>query len=381
MTLHLLYSYYYTTMSDGGALFRFRSNAQARVKAQMQELWITKSNVGGYEYNAAVPLIKQINRVLEQKLFEESADGMIIPGSETPNMLTNFKPNIAIKKSDVKRKSIAEAEAASSTINIVAPKIKTNDDAQDESDRQNTAWLAVIGLKEAIASEITLIVGAHIINLILRTTYGSDFRTVDECALHQLLSTVKGGTKQPSATATRQMMVDVMETTLYWRESSATNLKKLSTAIAKAATYGVLFHNGMKGLVITANVAYAAQQTWGSDLAEAQRKIKAKYLYKKVHDADYITDMMKYLAAVDEQQNRQEATAPENSETANMVNLGIECLQQLVQQPTSDYASTDSDDKSVMAATSDNKSLVEKTRYRTRGCKKYKKGRRHRHRS
>ena len=63
--------------------------------------------------------------------------------------------------------------------------------------------------------------------------------------------------------------------------------------------------------------------------------------------------MMRYLAASDEQRNRQEATATENSETANMVNLGIERLRQLVQQPPSDYASTDRDYESAMAATSD----------------------------
>ena len=66
MTLPLLYYYYHITMLDGGALFRVRSDAQARVKAQMQELSITKKDVGGYEYNAAVTLIKQINRVIEQ---------------------------------------------------------------------------------------------------------------------------------------------------------------------------------------------------------------------------------------------------------------------------------------------------------------------------
>ena len=122
-------------MSDGGALFHVRSDAQARVKAQMQELSITKNNVGGYEYNAAVTLIKQINRVLEQQLFEESADGMVGLGSKTPNTLTNFKSSAAIKKSDVKRQSIAKAQAASSKINIVAPKITTNIDAQDKADR------------------------------------------------------------------------------------------------------------------------------------------------------------------------------------------------------------------------------------------------------
>ena len=68
-------------MSDGGALFRVQSDTQARVKAQMQELLITKNDVGGYEYNTVVTLIKQINRVLEQQLFKESADGMVGLGS------------------------------------------------------------------------------------------------------------------------------------------------------------------------------------------------------------------------------------------------------------------------------------------------------------
>ena len=69
--------------------------------------------------------------------------------------------------------------------------------------------------------------------------------------------------------------------------------------------------------------------------------------------------MMNYLAVADEQQNRQEATAPENSKTANMVILGIEWLHHLVQKPPSDYASTNRDDESVMAATSESEILVE----------------------
>ena len=82
------------------------------------------------------------------------------------------------------------------------------------------------------------------------------------------------------------MMVNVMATTFDWRESAATNLDQLSTAIAKAATYGVRFHNDMKGLVVTANFVHVAQQPLGYELAEAQRKIKVKYLYNMVHDAD-----------------------------------------------------------------------------------------------
>ena len=157
---------------------------------------------------------------------------------------------------------------------------------------------------------ITSIVGAQITNPVLRTTDGSDFWTVKEYDLHQLLIAVKVGAERPSATAIRQMMVDVIATSFDWRESATTNLEQLSTAIVKAATYGVRFHNNMKGLVITENVAHAAQQPWGSELAEAQRKIKAKYLYNWVHYAKSIIDMIIFLAAADKQRNRQEATAP-----------------------------------------------------------------------
>ena len=161
-------------------MFRVRSDAQARAKAQMQEISINKKNVGGYEYNTAIKLIKHINRVLKQQLFEESANGMVVLDSKTPNTLTSYKSNVVIKKSDVKRQSIAGAEVASSKISIVTPEITTNVDAQDEADRQNTAKLAAIGVNEAISAAITSIVGAQIRNPILRTTDGADIQTVDE---------------------------------------------------------------------------------------------------------------------------------------------------------------------------------------------------------
>ena len=74
-------------------MLRVRPYAQARVKAKMQEILIHKNDVGGYEYNTAVTMIKQINRVLKHQLFEESADGMVGLGSATPNTLTGYQFN------------------------------------------------------------------------------------------------------------------------------------------------------------------------------------------------------------------------------------------------------------------------------------------------
>ena len=100
---------------------------------------------------------------------------MVVLGSDTPNVLTGYRSNVAIKKSNVKKKFLTEAQAASSEGNIFAPKIMTNADAQDEADRQNTASLAAISVKEAITAAIMSIVGSLITNMILCTTDGSDF--------------------------------------------------------------------------------------------------------------------------------------------------------------------------------------------------------------
>ena len=54
----------------------------------------------------------------------------------TPNKLTGYQSNVAIKKSDVKKQLIAEAEASCSKDNIVAPKVTTNADTQDEVDKK-----------------------------------------------------------------------------------------------------------------------------------------------------------------------------------------------------------------------------------------------------
>ena len=185
------------------ALFCVCTDAQALVKVLIQELLIVKNDVGGYKYNTAVTLTKQINHVLKQQLFEESADGMVGLGIKTPNTFTNFKFNVAIKKSNANRQSIDEVAAARSATNIVDPEITTNADAQDEADRQNTARISEISVKEEIVAEMTVIVGKQITNPILRKIYGSDLRTVDEYALHQLLSTFTGGAERPYATSIR----------------------------------------------------------------------------------------------------------------------------------------------------------------------------------
>ena len=72
---------------DGSALFRVQTDARDRVKTEIGQLELPKDDVGGYEYNTAVTLIKQIDRILKQQLFEDFTDGMVGLGSKNINTL------------------------------------------------------------------------------------------------------------------------------------------------------------------------------------------------------------------------------------------------------------------------------------------------------
>ena len=166
----------------------------------METYQLLKDDVSGYEYNTAVTLIKKIDRILKQKLFEYSTDGMVGLDNKNINTIMAYKSNISIKKSHVKQQSIARA-ATSTVTKGSGNKPKTN--AQEEADWQNTSTLTAIGVKEAIPAGITAFVGNQITNTILRTMDRTDFQTVNQYELHQLLTAIKEGAERLSATTIR----------------------------------------------------------------------------------------------------------------------------------------------------------------------------------
>jgi hypothetical protein len=274
---------------EGGALFRVRSEAEARVLAEMAELVLLKNDVGGYAYNDATILITQINRVLERQLFDDSSDGMKGLASDSTNTLNNYKATISIKKKEVLAASKAAAALLSTTTNVVAPEIENNSDAQDETDRQNMFRLAAIGVKEGIAKGITKIVGKDITNSILRTTDGSDFKSVDDYQLHQLITAISAGAERPEASNIRRQFVHLAGTVFDWRETVATNVERMATLAVKSQGYGLHVHDDLKAIIILANVEWAAQQKWGLEISVAHRSIVAKFKYNHAHDAASIT--------------------------------------------------------------------------------------------
>ena len=120
--------------------------------------------------------------------------------STAKNTLSEFNATISIKRKDVLKDSKDATDCLSnSSGTTVQPEIATNSDAQEVADRQNIYRLAVIGVKEGVAAGITKIIGKDITILILRTTHGISFKSVDEYQLHQLVTAITEGAERPEA--------------------------------------------------------------------------------------------------------------------------------------------------------------------------------------
>ena len=118
---------------NGGAIFRVRDYARKAVTEDMTALRLHNNKVGGYTYNNATVLCKQIDRMMEQQCFEDTADSMKGLKDKTLNVLTEIKAGVAVTKAAVIKSSRYKA-AASSTLSItVAPEIG-KDDAREETD-------------------------------------------------------------------------------------------------------------------------------------------------------------------------------------------------------------------------------------------------------
>ena len=162
----------------------------------------------------------------------------------------------------------------------------------------------VVGAKEQMAKEITARVGKSVTDPILRNADGVRFKKVDEYHLHQLVAAVMEGAECSDPIKIRKQITDVMAFVFDWRETGATNQERLATDIVKSAAFGVVIGHNIKAAIILANIATAARLSrGGTEIAEAQRKIRAVYKYNHTHNDASIKLVMKEIATADEQRD------------------------------------------------------------------------------
>ena len=167
------------------------------------------------------------------RLLRSSTDGT------NPSMISAIKSTDAANIETILRDSAADARAtqlASSTPTIVVPAaITTRPDAIDAADRANNLTQSVIGVKEGATEAVTAKVGARVTDTVLRTSDGTDYKSVDQYELFQLINAVMQAADRPRVREVRQQMVDTVATKFNFQQRFSDNVAVLRARIARLA--------------------------------------------------------------------------------------------------------------------------------------------------
>jgi hypothetical protein len=135
-----------------------------------------------------------------EMLLQSSTDGV------NPSALSAIKStDVATIATVIKKSSDAAKKAADKE--GTEPLITTRADVMDAADRQNQLTQAVIEAKEGATAAITAKVGEQVTDAILRTADGTNFKSIDEYELYELVSAVIQAADRPRVRAIRQQLL------------------------------------------------------------------------------------------------------------------------------------------------------------------------------
>jgi hypothetical protein len=183
-------------MTDAAVTARYA--ALELVTKQLEEIELSTTSTGAYNVDAGTKWLGG----LENRLKE-----LYVPGGSANNdgalQICNAGTDLAnIKSTDMHTaatvltlfKDIAAAKtAADPTQQVYAPEITARADANDEAERLNTRAQFIIGVKEAISKVATKRFGKNITDPVLRNADGSDFKSINDWTVEELLEAIGQG--------------------------------------------------------------------------------------------------------------------------------------------------------------------------------------------
>lgn len=353
------------------ACYTAKATLRTATKDLVSGLALQRNNNGQYQHDA----IMLFKTGIERKLAE--IYNPLVPGEgmkqlliQTPNLLNSIKSTDNKTPDELLRSAKNQAALLStSSGQPIEPTIKTRAEAIDEADRINYAYQATIGTKMGVADAITEKVGKDITDPILRTADGTDYKSVDDWSLHELMEAAIAGAINPNYGDILSHFNTLIHFKFDFRKTITTNMEQLRAAATRVNVYDALHTEAHMALQVLANIEEAVQHGWGREFRTPLHTIRQKYRYNHKHTAASLTAILTLLSAVDAVRNLSDAPPPNQSnDVANSITEATNILSQIMQE-SMDF------EEVANAALSDSESSGDKHR-RGRGGKRGKSGER-----
>ena len=213
---------------------------------------------GQYTHNAILLIQKGIQRVLISQFNpSEPGNGMVKLLDDGDNILTRVQSTDAITAESVLKSAKKRADTLSTTtVKTILPTITAQTEAQEEAYRLNVTNQSVIGTKGGVVEAVTKLVGSNITDVILQTADGSDFKSIDDFTLYEVMKVaIDGdGADQPTMNDVLEQLIKVINHPFDFRKKVSVNMELMQSNTARMATYGIVIGIPQLTLTLLANI-------------------------------------------------------------------------------------------------------------------------------
>jgi hypothetical protein len=311
-------------MTDAAVTARYA--ALELVTKQLEEIELSTTSTGAYNVDAGTKWLGGLENHLKE---------LYVPGGSSNNdgalQICNAGTDLAnIKSTDMHTaatvlklfKDMAAAKtAADPTQQVYSPEITVRADANDEAERLNTRAQFIIGVKEAISKVATKRFGKNITDPVLRNADGSDFKSINDWTVKELLEAIRQGADRPTNEDTFAKALQVFRTDFNFQSKIQTNYDSLNAKAGQLKHFGITIGPSILGFLLFRQVEQASTYEWGRDLRPAIQTIRQKYHYNHVHDTVSIAEMLSLFAGADAVRNLSQAPSklPESALAVDLV--------------------------------------------------------------
>jgi len=352
------------------ACYTARATTKQQVLGGINKLTLQTNEHGQYTQDAILLIQKGIQRVLVSQFNpSDPGKGMVKLLDDGDNILMRVQSTDVITAGSILKSVKKRADKLSTmTGKTILLTFNTRTEAQKEADQLNFINQSIIGAKEGVVDAVSKLVSSDITNAILQTADGSDFKSIDDFTLYEVMKVAIDGADRPTTNDVLEQLIEVINHPFDFRKKVSVNMELMQSNAARMAMYGIIIVIPQLMLTLLANIETATKSDYGREFGSAMHGIHKKYAYNHVHDATSLQTILTELEGADGMRALRDAPAP-NAGTAHSVTNSVSFLNFMMLNSDTDSEYTES----AYGASSDSGSSEEQRKSREREHKKPKK--------
>jgi hypothetical protein len=124
---------------------------------------------------------------------------------------------------------------------------------------------SIIGAKGGVVEAVSKLVGSDITDAILRTVDGSDFKSIDDFRIYEVMKVAIDGADLPTTNDVLEQLLEVINHPFDFRKKVSVNMELMQSNAARMATYRIVIEIPQLTLTLLASIETATKSNYGHE--------------------------------------------------------------------------------------------------------------------